>query len=177
MKEFWKDIKEYEGLYQVSNLGNIKSLKRYVNTKNGAKRLVKEKILKPVIDNTNYYIVSLWKNNICQRTHIHRLVIETFINNSLNKPCVNHIDGNTLNNCVNNLEWCTYSENALHCCYVLQKNVKKVNQYDLNGNFIKQWSSIKEAQKFYKTTHISECCNSNSKRCITKGFLWKYADE
>lgn len=178
MQEIWKDIKGYEGLYQISNYGNVKSLKRYVNTNGGAKRLVKEKMLKPVIDNTNYYVVSLWKNNICQRTHIHRLVIENFISNTYNKTFVNHIDGNKLNNNVDNLEWCTPKENNIHAYEIgLNPSRKKVNQYDLKGNFIKTWNSIREASNFYKTSHISECCNNNSNRNIAKGFLWRYADE
>lgn len=178
MKEIWKDVKNYENLYQVSNYGRVKSLERYVKTCGGAKRIVKEKILKPTVDNTNYYVVSLWKNNICKRTHIHRIVIETFIPNLLNKPQVNHIDGNKLNNNINNLEWCTAKENNIHAYeYGLNPSRRKVNQYDLNGNFIKTWNSIREANNFYKTSHVSECCNNNSKRNITKGFLWKYADE
>lgn len=178
MQEIWKDIKEYEGLYQVSNLGNVKSLKRYVNTNGGAKRLVKEKILKPIIDNTNYYVVSLWKNNVCQRAHIHRLVVETFISNIYHKPYVNHKDGNKLNNNVNNLEWCTPKENNLHAYTIgLNPSRRKINQYDLKGNFIKTWDSIREANNFYKTSHISECCNNNSKRNIAKGYIWKYANE
>lgn len=177
MKEIWKDIKNYEGLYQISNLGNVKSLERYVNHLNGV-RIVHEKILKPIIDNTGYYVVSLWKENICERIHIHRIVTENFIPNISNKPFVNHIDGNKLNNCINNLEWCTPKENNIHAYkYGLNPSRVKVNQYDLNGNFIKTWNSVIEANKFYKTSHISECCNDKSNRKMAKGYLWKYADE
>ena len=178
MKEIWKDVKEYEGLYQISNFGRVKSLKRYVNTNGNSKRLVNEKILKQTIDNTGYYVVSLWKNNQHLRAHIHRLVAENFIVNKNNKPYVNHIDGNKLNNNIKNLEWCTPRENNVHAYkYGLNPSRKKVNQYDLKGNFIKTWNSIKEANIFYKTSHISECCNNKSNRNITKGFLWKYADK
>ena len=178
MQEIWKDIKGYEGLYQVSNLGRVKSLERYVNHSGNSKRIVYEKILKPVIDNTKYYVVSLWKNNIHKRVHIHRLVIETFILNIENKSFVNHIDGNKLNNCIDNLEWCTPQENNIHAYTIgLNPSKRKVNQYDLDGNLIKTWNSIKEANNFYKTSHISECCNNKSSRKMTKGYLWKYADK
>lgn len=177
MKEIWKDIKGYEGLYQVSNLGNVKSLERYVNHFSGTRK-VQEKILKPVIDNTGYYVVSLWKNNKHSRAHIHRLVAESFIINNDNKPYINHIDGNKLNNNIGNLEWCTPKENNIHAYKIgLNQSCKKVNQYDLNGNYIKTWNSIKEANCFYKTSHICECCKDNSNRNIAKGFLWKYADK
>jgi len=175
MKEIWKDVKNYEGLYQVSNLGRIKSLERYVNHLNGA-RIVHEKILKPVIDNTGYYVVSLWKNNKHSRPHIHRLVAQTFIPTIKNKPHINHIDGNKLNNFINNLEWCTPKENVVHAYRTgLNENNRKINQYDLNGNFIKTWNSIKEAQTFYHTTHIGECCRGTRNK--TKNYIWKYANE
>lgn len=178
MKEIWKDIKGYEGCYQISNLGNTKSLERYVNTNGNSKRLVKEKILKKTIDNTGYYVVSLWKNNKHSRPHVHRLVAETFIINQNNKPYINHIDGDKLNNNINNLEWCTPKENNIHAYQLgLNPSCKKVNQYDLNGNYIKTWDSIKDANDYYKTTHISECCNPDSKRNIAKGFLWKHVDK
>lgn len=177
-KEVWKDIKGYEGLYKVSNLGRVKSLFRIIKTIKGYNITIQEKILKPIVDNTGYFVVSLWKNNKHSRPHIHRLVSETFVTNIQSKPFVNHIDGNKLNNNVNNLEWCTCRENNIHAWKIgLINSCRKINQYDLNGNFIKTWNSVKEANNYYKTSHISECCNPNSKRNITKGFLWKYAEK
>lgn len=176
MQEIWKDIKNYEELYQVSNYGRVKSLQRYVKTCNNSNRTVREKILKLTKDNTDYYVVSLWRENKQSRPHIHRLVAETFIPNPDNLPCVNHIDGNQLNNTVTNLEWCDYSYNAIHAIKIgLNKHCKKVNQYTLQGTFIKTWNNIKEAQEFYKTSHISACCRNNRKS--TKGYIWKYADK
>lgn len=177
MQEIWKDIKGYEGLYQVSNLGRVKSLYRKIKTINGYVKTVRQKLLKQTIDDTGYYVVSLWKNNKHIRPHIHRLVAENFIINIENKPCINHIDGNKLNNNVLNLEWCTAKENNIHAYENgLNPSRKKVNQYDLNGKYIKTWNSIREANRFYKTSHISECCNNNSNRNITKGYIWRYAD-
>lgn len=101
MQEIWKDIKEYEGLYQISNLGNVKSLKR-------------NKLLKPIKDKDGYLCVTLYKMCKLKEKKVHRLVAQTFILNPENKPQVNHIDGNKQNNVVNNLEWCTRLENIEH---------------------------------------------------------------
>lgn len=108
--EIWKDIKGYEGKYQVSNLGNVKSLKRFVNHWQGGLRLVNERLLKSFIKQ-GYMYVDLGNRKQCR---IHRLVAEAFITNVDNKPEVNHEDGNKLNNHVSNLEWATHSENMKH---------------------------------------------------------------
>ena len=97
MKEVWKDIQDYEGFYQVSNLGRIKSL--------GNSKTRKEKILKPIY-HKQYYQITLSKNNIRIQYRVHRLVAEAFIPNPDNLPQVNHKDENKLNNYVDNLEWC-----------------------------------------------------------------------
>lgn len=111
-QEIWKDIPGYEGLYQASTLGMVKNLSRYVNTKWVTKRPVQEKILKPQTSKvTGYCSVAIQSN---RRYLVHRLVGLTFIDNPQNKPCINHKDGNKLNNCVDNLEWATYSENSVH---------------------------------------------------------------
>ena len=172
MQEIWKDVKGYEGLYQVSNIGRIKSLPRKTNNQynNGL-------IRKLVIRNNGYYFINLYKNNKSKLFTVHRLVAIAFLCNPNNLPCVNHIDGNKLNNNVNNLEWCTYHENEIHAFLKkLKKPIyKKVNQYDMEGNFIKTWNSIKEAQLFYKTTHIGECCRGV--RNQTKNYIWKYVNK
>lgn len=105
MKEVWKQIKEFEGLYEVSNLGNVRSVDRFVNHSKGGKSLKKGKILKPSIGN-GYLAVILSKNNILVRKNIHRLVAEAFIPNPYNLKQINHKDENKLNNIFTNLEWC-----------------------------------------------------------------------
>ena len=108
--EVWKDIEGYEGLYEVSNLGRVKSLPRIVKNRYGY-RTTPEKILAPLV--SVYQTVAL--NNCGTKiSSIHRIVAKTFIPNPLNKSCVNHIDCNPLNNNVSNLEWVTYLENQMH---------------------------------------------------------------
>lgn len=109
MIELWRDIKDYEELYQVSSLGRVKSLERKSDVDG---RLIKSKILKTGLNNPGYKFIVLRKNGISENKMIHRLVAEAFLNNPLD--CVNHIDGNKQNNKVTNLEWCTYSDNRKH---------------------------------------------------------------
>jgi len=104
--EIWKDIKEFEGLYQISNLGNVKSLGNF--------NLRKEKILKQNFSKCGYKTVCLSKQNKYKTYTIHRLVANSFIVNIKNKPCVNHLNGIKKDNRVENLEWCNISENTKH---------------------------------------------------------------
>jgi len=121
LKEIWKDIKGYEGRFQVSNLGNVKSLDRYFTNRWGGQTFKKGKIISQRLDHKGYPRVtfSCGRNKITGKVNsftyrTHRLVAETFIDNPENKPCVNHIDCNPKNNKLENLEWVTYSENQLH---------------------------------------------------------------
>lgn len=117
MKEVYKDVENYEGLYQVSNLGNIKALDRYNIDKNGKKKFYPGKQLVPDINRkskTSYKRVTLCKNGKIKRYQLHQLVAKAFIKNPDNKPYINHIDNNGLNNTVSNLEWCNHSENMVH---------------------------------------------------------------
>lgn len=100
-KEIWKNIKGYEGLYRVSNYGNVYSVKRSI-------------VMKSKMFGRGYVGVCLSKNSIKRNKYIHRLVIEAFSENRENKPCCNHKDGNKKNNYASNLEWSTYSENQQH---------------------------------------------------------------
>lgn len=113
-QEIWKDIIGFEGLYQISNHGRIKSLERTVMRKDGFATTVKESIKFPSIMNTGYYMITLYKNNIAKYCTMHRLLAIHFIPNPENKPYINHIDGSRDNNSLKNLEWCTQSENMQH---------------------------------------------------------------
>ena len=178
MKEIWKDIKGYEGIYKISNFAKVKRVAPYKNQYN--KKWKSNKILKTNHKNLNgYCIVILCKNNKRHCFTLHRLVAQTFIPNPNNLPQVNHIDGNKENNIVDNLEWCTCSENLYNSYRVLHRKspvAKKINQYDLNNNFIKTWNSSLQIEKQLGFSHsnILQCCKKQYK--TSHNFIWKYAD-
>ena len=109
----WKPIKGYEGLYEVSDRGSIKALKRIVNS-GKCHRTWEEHFIKYAVDANGYFRTNLAKGGVNKTFKIHRLVAEAFIPNPLKLPEVNHIDGNKQNNSVENLEWCNHSENLKH---------------------------------------------------------------
>ena len=146
--------------------------------------------LKPRKSKNGYYNVLLYKDNKGYSKSIHRLVAEAFIPNLYNLPQVNHIDGNKLNNCVDNLEWCDNSYNIRHAIRnglidtgrllnstqkMSNKNKKSVLQFDLEGNFIAEYDSAKEAAKSCGLTNISACCIGKYK--TAGGFLWRYKND
>jgi len=125
-KEIWKDIEDYEGYYQVSNLGRVKSI---------IKR--KEKILKACEDPNGYYIVTLYKDSIKKSFSVHRLVIVAFIKNEFDLPQVDHIDRNKLNNNLDNLRWVSYSENNRNTnhCDIASSKYNGVSWHKLRKNW------------------------------------------
>lgn len=176
MEEFWKDIEGYEGLYQVSNFGRVKSLERLVKSNNNNYRIVKEKILKQNQDKDGYRIISLNKNNKGKSYRLHRLVAEAFIPNPNNYLVVNHKDENKENNYVDNLEWCTIHYNNIYG-HRIEKAKKNKNiplkQCDLFGNIVNIWNSATEVCNVlgYDISSIRKCCNK--KRLTAYGFKWE----
>lgn len=128
MVEVWKDIPGYEGYYQVSNFGRVKSLDRTVIDKNGRVMKYKGVILTPQLNEFGYEKVVLIKSGKRKNFKIHQLVAIAFLDNPDNLPCINHKDGNKRNNMVSNLEWCTFGENNKHA---YEKGLKE--PYDRNG--------------------------------------------
>ena len=116
MSEIWKDIHGFEGFYQVSDIGRVRSVDRVVTFKDGSMRKYKGKVLKPHVDKTiGYERLSLCNNDGCNSKSVHRLVLETFKPyENMNNLDVNHIDGNKLNNHLTNLEWLTRRDNLKH---------------------------------------------------------------
>lgn len=176
MQEVWKDIEGYEGIYQVSNLGNVRSLEKKVYN-----RTNKGKNLKMFDNGHGYLQVILQKNKNKKSFKVHRLVANAFLDNPNNLPQVNHKDCNRKNNNVDNLEFCSCdynikyaSENSLE----YQKRRKIVKQFDLNGNFIKLWNSVSEASQVLNIArqNISACCLSKNYKSAG-GYIWKYESE
>ena len=182
MQEIWKPVVGYEGYYEVSNLGNVRSVDRICIQKNSKcekyKHSYKGKILKQFKNNSGYMRVQLCYNHKSIGKSVHRLVAEAFIDNSNNYKCVNHINGIKTDNRVENLEFCTYSHNNREAFKLgLNKNIKKVNQYDLQNNFIKQWNCIREAERKLNilSSSISRCCQGFLK--TAGNYKWRYEDE
>ena len=176
-KEIWKPILGYEGYYEISNFGRVKSLERTIKCQNRSNFKQKEKILVTRPNNRGYIMVGLHKEKNYKLVLVHRLVAETYIPNPENMPQVNHKDENKANNCVDNLEWCDNWYNAHYGTRIKRsssKQMKKVNQYDLNGNFIKCWNSITEAQTQLKVHNIYKCCIGDFKQA--GGYIWRYAN-
>jgi hypothetical protein len=181
MREVWKDIKGYEGLYQVSNLGRVKSLERIIIKKNGLKQTIRERILKPFTSPKGYLQVSLHNINGKNKTaKVHRLVCEAFHENPENKPCVNHIDEDKADNRAFNLEWVTAKENSNHGTRserVAKALSKPVGQYTLDGNLIKIWQSTHEVERQlgFSNGNIINAIRGRQKTAY--GYVWKYINE
>ncbi|HCC04014.1 MAG TPA: hypothetical protein DEP51_04060 [Clostridiales bacterium] len=186
--ETWKEIKNYEGFYEVSSLGRVRSLTRYVKQKNNSKKKIAGKILKPIPNKNGYLMVTLSKDCKGKRYFVHRLVADAFILNKNNKKEVNHIDENPKNNKVNNLEWVTHLENSNYGTrgkrisknlkeWCKKNRVKKVKQVSLNGIFIKEWESAKDVQKELgiNSKGISLC--ATKRRKTAGGYKWIYVME
>lgn len=178
LNEEWRDIKGYEGLYQISNYGKVKSL--------GNNKYRKEKILTQRTNNSGYLMVMLSKQSKRKLLTVHRLVATAFVPNPNNYKEVNHKDENKLNNFVfvnedgtvdlekSNLEWCSHSYNNSYGTKRIRNRLSKskvILQYDLKGNFIKKWENCMEAQKHYSKTNSGRGYIRDNK--IAYGYLWK----
>lgn len=151
--EIWKDVVGYEGLYQVSSLGRVKSLKRTCTSKYSSVRTVPSHILKPSCG-SGYLYYNLTKNAVCKRVLAHRIVATAFIPNPNNFRIINHIDEDKKNNNILNLEWCNHKYNndygqrkkkVSETCFKNRKNCRIIQHIDTNGNVIKEYNGIKYA--------------------------------
>ena len=179
-KEIWKDIKDYEGLYQVSNLGRVKSLARKSKHSRGYIAYYKEKILAPA-SIKGYLVVNLSKDGSNKRYYIHRLVASAFIPNPDNLPEVNHIDENKMNNSVENLEWCNHSYNSNHGTRAERISKANTNNIKISKSVLCVetgiiYASVHEAgrQMNLDFSQIATVCRGYRNRKTYAGYHWKY---
>ena len=149
-----KDIVGYEGLYAITSCGKVWSYLR-------------KKFLKPADNGTGYLFVLLHKDGKVRNRYVHRLVAEAYLPNPENLPQVDHIDGNKMHNFLNNLQWITNRDN------VRKGRNKPILQYDLDGNFIREWSSAMDVGKEVRT-NICKCLKCRYKTAY--GYIWKYKE-
>lgn len=169
--EIWKDIPEFEGWYQISNMGRIRSIDRMVNYKhNAGSSFRKGQLLIPQLSNKGYLEVGLKVNGKGFYKRIHRLVATVFLPNPNNYPSINHINEIKTDNRAVNLEWCTHSHNK--DAYTSKRLT--FYQYDTNGNLIKIWHSLTKAAQSLNCddTGIQHCCKGTLKKY--KGYIWSY---
>ena len=197
-KELWKPVVGYEGLYEVSNYGNIRSLDRIVVYSDGRTHKYNSCIIKQT-ENKGYLYVGLNKNNKKSSEKVHRLVAKSFIDNPGNKPCIDHINGNKADNKVTNLRWVTYKENmrnpltkekmsnirsnGLSDKIIQSKKdkgiIKKVYQFSLDGKLLNTYESISDANRATNilASSICECCQGKSGYSHAGGFIWSYTPQ
>ena len=185
--ENWKDIKGYEGFYQVSDCGRIKSLERDVYRQNGTfHHHLKEKILVPILDKDGYQYVNLSKNGKRKVMTIHRLVAMAFLPNPENKSQINHKNEIKTNNVVENLEWCTASYN-INFGTRTERSIQNRRSYKLGDNpsakpvfcveLNKKFDCAKSAQEELGIDRMSIGKACRGKRKTAGGFHWRYANE
>lgn len=167
-EEIWCPIKGYEGLYEVSNQGRVKSV-----------GYGKERIMKPGRNNRGYLQFCLYKNGEQKMYLVHRLVAQAFIPNHRNLPEVNHKDEDKTNNSVSNIEWCDRKYNlnfGTRAQRQSEKCSKPVLQYTKSGEFIGEWKSTIDVQRNlnYNQSNISKCCTGKCKSAY--GYIWKFKD-
>ena len=188
--EEWRDVVGWEGLYQVSNLGRVKSLPRCIEHKDGREFFYPSKVIKNQKIGTGYRSVVLHRANIKNQYDVHRLVAETFIPNPNNLSDVNHKDGCKTNNILSNLEWCSRSDNLkhayknglnrVHIDEAIKERSRPVIQHAPSGEIIAEYASARKAAKAsgYNQGQISQYCRSENKKYNTyKGYIWRYKDE
>lgn len=179
--EEWRVIEDYEG-FMVSNLGRVKMLSRIVPA-NKSQRTIKEHILKQYETTKKYLNVHLWKDNKCRQVHVHKLVLSAFLGcKEENKEC-NHKNENRKDNRIDNLEWVSHKENINYGNRTRKHSAamrnhpslsKPVIQLDLNGNFVSEYPSLREAGRIIGRSFgmIKECCKGRVKSAY--GFKWNY---
>lgn len=177
-KEVWVNIKGYEGLYEISNLGRIRTIPR--ERYNGfGKHWVDSIIRKPQMSNKGYHILRLTKDGVTKNYRVHRLVAQHFIPNPNNYKIINHINEIKTDNRVENLEWCTQQYNLEYGNTRLRQSIGQsipVVKCDKNGNIIKKYDSmISVKDDGFNNGCVGMCCSGE--RQSHGGYKWRYADD
>jgi hypothetical protein len=181
MEEVWKPVKGYEGIYEVSNLGRVRSLDRYVERKNGYILPCKGSLIMPIHHKSGYIYIGLTKDGKKHNLKMHRIVAEAFIPNPHNLPEVNHKNEQPDDNRVENLEWCDRSHNIRWKDGHLRRAKKlwrPVEQYTLDGEYIKTFPSIIEAADAVGISRalIGNVCAQRTHQKSAGGYRWRYAE-
>lgn len=175
MGEIWRHIQGYEGLYEVSNNGVVRALDRIVFDKNH-KHYRKHGKIKIFLPSNGYVRVELYRNCEFKRIFVHRLVGFAFIPNPDNKPFINHKNGIRNDNRVENLKWCTHSENQKYTADVFKKGLTKIHQFTMNGEFIRSYESIKLASGLTGISNAQITTTLRRNHKSAGGYRWEYAD-
>lgn len=172
--ETWKNIEGYEGIYQVSNLGKVKSLSRF----DGNHHFRAEKVLKPFDIGNGYFRVNLFKNGKVKHAYIHRLVAKAFVSNVEGKSIVNHLNEDPSDNKATNLAWATTKENVNYGTAVnrrSQKCKKPIIRIDVGSGEEFFYDSFCSAEKDgFNRSAIYNCCSKRAK--THKGYKWEYSN-
>ena len=177
--EIWKDIKGFEGLYRVSNLGRVKSLERFRKGENDSLVSVKERILKPLINHRGYYGVQLYKQSVGKFYQVHRLVWEAFNGKIPEGLQVNHINEIKTDNRLSNLNLMTCKENINYGTGIERRaksKSKSVLQFTLDNILVKEYPSTHQIEREtgFAQSNISKCCKG--KRKTAYGYKWRYKE-
>ena len=181
--EEWRPVVGYEGLYEVSDWGNVRSLDRYVRAKCGAVRIAPSKIVKQYLDKDGYCRIGLTKDGKQRVMGVHRLVAEAFLPNFENLPIIDHINGVRNDNMVDNLRWFSVLLNnsteqakkkKSQSAYKRTDNKKIIHQYTLDGEFVAEFESTRDIERTcgYERAAISRC--ALGKQHSSYGYVWKY---
>lgn len=186
--EEWREIPGYEGAYEVSNLGRVRSVDRRIPSKNGSFAHRHGREITVYSLRKGYFGVRLSNGHTAKNCSVHRLVANAFLPNPDNLPCVNHKDNDPSNNRVDNLEWCTYKYNNIYGNRIAKMSAsrmeneegKPVLQYTKDGTLIKRYANCYAVSREWGrnvTAHIHACASHKQNRKTAYGYIWRFEED